>query len=121
MSVDLYQAWKDVARLEDWDNLREGAWVPEPPKPSTDDEFEGPAQIQEPEEPAEEWRKHERDWAGAEGIWRLVLGKPFLPAANLPIVQTSCVLAPLRASHTYVACTHQPLSPQLNLLRAPRS
>ena len=65
---------EDIAKLEDWNNLREGAWVPEPPRPGLGDPSGALVEVQEPEpeEPREEWRKHERDWAGAEGIWRLV-------------------------------------------------
>ncbi|KAM5532007.1 hypothetical protein V8D89_014341 [Ganoderma adspersum] len=62
---------EDIAKLEDWDNLRGGAWVPELPRPTLDDEFEDSVALQvEIDEPGEEWRKYERDWAGAEGIWR---------------------------------------------------
>ncbi|KAI1787250.1 hypothetical protein LXA43DRAFT_926453 [Ganoderma leucocontextum] len=61
---------EDIAKLEDWDNLRAGAWVPEPPRPSLDHTSKDSAQVQEPEGPVEGWRNHEHDWAGAEGIWR---------------------------------------------------
>ena len=72
---------EDVAKLEDWDNLRGGVWVPDPPGPSLDDEFEESAKVQETDEPGEEWRRYERDWAGAEGIWRSVLAIPCLSLA----------------------------------------
>lgn len=64
----------EVARLEAWDNLRAGPWVPAPDA-GRDGSME--AEARDVEEPSsgedEEWKKHQRDWAGAEGTWRCVI------------------------------------------------
>lgn len=68
----------DIARLEDWDNLRSGAWVPSLSSEPMDDDTdawrssERKSQTQGGNAESEEWRKYERDWAGVEGTWRLV-------------------------------------------------
>ncbi|TBU27619.1 hypothetical protein BD311DRAFT_665050 [Dichomitus squalens] len=66
---------EDIAKLENWDNLREGAWIPEPQQPSleadgTSEENPLQAEATQSKEPDEEWKRYERDWAGAEGVWR---------------------------------------------------
>ena len=97
---------EDIAKLEDWDNLREGAWVPDPPRPGLDDAMETLAQVQEPEpeEPEEEWKKYQHDWAGAEGIWRSVFGTRMFSVliSDRALEQTSCVLARLRRPYMCV-------------------
>lgn len=57
-----HKSTDDVGRLEAWDNLREGAWLP----PRQDD-----AEV-------EVYRSNEggvagHDWAGVEGLWRYVI------------------------------------------------
>ncbi len=80
---------ENIAKLEDWDNLRQGAWVPEAPRPRGADDSttsETLAQVHPEESVSEEkeWKKHEWDWAGAEGIWRSVLGVlPFPPLISI--------------------------------------
>ena len=63
-----------VARLEDWNNLRAGVWAPREEEPGEGEDADGQAaqegSADAPDE--EEWRKHQRDWAGAEGVWRYV-------------------------------------------------
>ena len=68
---------EDITKLENWNNLREGAWVPEPRKPelgsgSADEEEPLQVDASKADEAVEEWKKYERDWAGAEGVWRSV-------------------------------------------------
>ncbi|KAH9896104.1 hypothetical protein C8Q73DRAFT_466138 [Cubamyces lactineus] len=52
-----------IGRLHDWENVREGAWVPTPPSTSEEEQANATDGV----------TSHERDWAGAEGLWsRLV-------------------------------------------------
>ena len=61
----------DVARLENWDNLRAGAWI-SPPNADRDGSVEGHDEDRQWDTTDEEWKKHQHDWAGAEGTWRWV-------------------------------------------------
>ncbi|RPD53811.1 hypothetical protein L226DRAFT_516813 [Lentinus tigrinus ALCF2SS1-7] len=59
----------DIARLEAWDNLRAGAWIP-PPDAGRDGSADILVEAGPSDDEGEEWKKHQRDWAGAEGTWR---------------------------------------------------
>lgn len=45
---------EDVAKLEEWDNLRGGEWAPESPTPSLDDKLEESVKVQKTDESGEE-------------------------------------------------------------------
>ncbi|KAI0689154.1 hypothetical protein C8T65DRAFT_746314 [Cerioporus squamosus] len=59
----------DVERLESWDNLRTGAWVPVPDA-GRGSSVQAEGQRGEETGDDEQWKEHQRDWAGAEGTWR---------------------------------------------------
>ncbi|RDX40069.1 hypothetical protein OH76DRAFT_1413201 [Lentinus brumalis] len=59
----------DVAQLEAWDNLRAGAWGPASDT-GRDRSMEAEADSRAEPLSGDEWKKHQRDWAGAEGAWR---------------------------------------------------
>ena len=76
---------EDIAKLEDWNNLRGGAWVPDlrtsdSRSGSTDREDQLQVDASKVDGPSEEWKKYERDWAGAEGVWRSVNSLSLRPA-----------------------------------------
>lgn len=58
-----HKSMDDIAKLEAWDNLREGAWFPP---------ARGDAETQL-DEPAGEDNIAGHDWAGVEGVWRYVV------------------------------------------------
>ncbi|KAH9938892.1 uncharacterized protein BXZ73DRAFT_44525 [Epithele typhae] len=52
----------DLPQLYDWNNLRAGAWIAPRPPSGEGNTVEYPA--------GEEWKAHQWDWAGVEGVWR---------------------------------------------------
>lgn len=76
----------DVGRLEAWDNLREGAWLP--PR-----QGDAEAEVHE----SEEGDVAGHDWAGVEGMWRYVIKcKSSEEVSTDAASQTSRLLARLR-------------------------
>ncbi|KAI9056274.1 hypothetical protein FKP32DRAFT_1586153 [Trametes sanguinea] len=67
-----YHCAKDVRKLEDWDNLREGtSLLPEDDSESSNATIEAGSPAGMVDRRAE--RSSEHDWAGAEGVWRRMI------------------------------------------------